>query len=269
MRELTIIVPNTDFNKLNDFLSSTENVLRKYHAHYVFLHSQNKPDDVSESEHQKFVLVDEHLSYSEQITKGFESVNGDAVIILDMHAKHVAQYLEQLVVSWEKGAKIVRLKYQKAKLSFWDKIANFFVNIKNALCNIFLSMIGLSKDSNCYNTFQLFDKDVFNLIASMPEKNSYLRNSKCLSNFAEIDVLTDEKIKIAKHKMQWDNNLTWSLVLFCLFVTTLIVGIIVACVIKKDYKLTSVTIMLFMLVGFGGFSLYNFSKAYLKYKFNK
>ena len=269
MKKLTIIVPNTDFEKLNEFCDNLKPVLEKYEYNYIFLHEKNKPNEFKASDNYAFMQVAEGSSLSEQINVGFINLKSNAVIIADMHTENYVKYVQNLIENWENGAKIVRLKYVKKVQTFWDKVKNFFVKIKNAFCNAYFAMIGLSKDSHCYNTFQLFDKDVYDLIQSMPEKNSYLRNSKCLSNFAEAEITTDEKMELNNHKMVWDSNLITATVLGSLFVLSLIVGIIVSCVVSKKFTLTAVTLMFFFLVGFGGFAFYYFSKAYLKYKFNK
>lgn len=269
MKSLTIIVPNTDFGKLSAFLTDANQILSNYSTTFVFFHSSAKPNDVVEDQTHKFVLVQQNTNYSDQITQGFENLQTDAVIVADMHTKNAKEYLEKLVQAWEQGSKIVRLKYRKSKNSFFDKIAHFFAKIYRTICNGFLSILGLNKDTNCYNTFQLFDREVYVLISHLPEKNSYLRNSQALSNFAETNVFTDEKIKIAKHKMQRDSNLKWSIAMFVLFWLSLAGGIVALCLINSEYTLTIVSFMLFLLVGFGGMGIYAFSNAYLKYKYNK
>lgn len=268
MKKIVIIIPNAKLDNLVEFKNNIETSLANYETNFIFMHENVKTEDEA-LPNCTFIQVDEKMSYSQRITMAFKNLDYDAVIIADFTSPNYQEYISQLIKAWKGGSSIIRLKYKPAKQGFFYKVGQFFVKIKDAIVNSFAKLVGLSKDSKCYNTFQLFDKDVADLIENLPEKNSYLRNSKALANFNQSEIYTDEKIKIKNQKVGCDKFLITSIILFILFLTSLVLGIVFIPKAPQDKVLTYVTFLLFLLVGFAGFGIYCLSKFYLKYKYNK
>ncbi len=248
LKEISIIIPNCDFAKLSEIEQTVSKIIPDgFSAVYILVHKQ-KIEKLSDEKHI-FVECEKDYSYNEQITKAFESVRGECVAICDTNVARYPEYLAEMLKEWRLGAKIVRTKVQRPT-SFWGKVGNFFVKIKNAVYNFFLKLNGYMPDTLCLNTFQLFDKQVYNLIQALPEKNAYLRNSTELKSYENIVLTTNEKIEVKNDKLVWDAKLITSVSMLGLFVVFFILSFVLYPLAKqRAINFTFVSLMVFICVG--------------------
>lgn len=248
LKEISVIIPNCDFSNLSEIERTVSKTIPSgFSAVYILVHKQ-KTKKLNDDSHI-FVECEKDYSYNEQITKAFESVRGECVIICDTNVARYPEYLAELIKQWRLGAKIVRTKVQPST-TFWAKIGNFFVKIKNALYNLFLKLNGYKPDALCLNTFQLFDKQVYNLIKALPEKNAYLRNSTELKSYDSIVLTTNEKIKVKSDKLDWDAKLITSVTMLGLFGVFFVLSFVLYPFAKqRKFNYTFVSLMVFICVG--------------------
>lgn len=265
MKTVTIISPNTNFEGLKEIQKKLKSFFKeKYEYTAVFLHEKALPNGFNPSVTIRYIKVREGTSTNEQIAIGFEEVADDFVVICDFNNSNWQEYLTVLIAKWENGAKIVLMKYQREKLNFWQKIGDFFVKTGKLFYTGLLKLFGLGKDLFCINTFQVFDRDVADLIKNLPEKNSYLRNFDALINFETVVVTTKQEIKEQKQKFRWTKKLIISTVLFGVFTLFMIMNIFLYPISKANGTSFTYT-MLAITISFGllFFAFYYLITAFL------
>lgn len=246
---ISIIIPNFELNKLDEVETNLTTVVPNGMAKKLIFVG-NDLNNVEPKDNCVFVECEKNASYNAQITQGFSYATGECVIICDTASPRYIEYVQQMIISWQKGAKIVRLKKVKPT-KFWDKFKQFFVNLKNKIYNIFLSLSGYTVDNLCVNSFQLFDKQVYNLIKAIPEKNSYLRNCSEFSYFNTVELETDENIKLKNDELKWNAKLIVSLCmlgLFAIFFTLSFVLYPLAS--QRNAVFTFISLMILLNIGF-------------------
>lgn len=257
MKKISVIFPKTQFDGLSDKIKNLKNLFKnKYEYKFLFVYDEIKPPSFKNIKDVKYLASDSE-SYNEQIKLGFEYLEGDCAVICDINDENYEEYLVNMIAKWETGIKIVRTKYQNINPTFWQKVGGFFVNLKNKVYNLFLQLFGYSKDSFCANTFQLFDKEVYELIQNIPEKNVYLRNNLSLINYSSTTIVTNKKIINHVDKLTWNWKFTVSIVLYSLLFISLILTLALFNVAKSNNsEYTFVAFMLFFIAGFGIFATY-------------
>ena len=243
---ISIIFPNFDVERMQEVKENIALVIPAgFTAKYIFVveKSNEKPST------DCFVECKPHCSYNEQVTRAFEYASGECVIICDTISKRYVDYVKEMILNWLSGAKIVRLKREKPT-KFWTKLANFFSTLKNKIYNFFLRLHGLTYDHLCINSYQLFDKQVYELIKSLPEKNAYLRNCGEFNYFQSVEMETNENIKLINNTLAWSPKLIVSTVLLGLFVTFFVLAFVLYPVAKRNtVNYTFVSLMILILFG--------------------
>lgn len=269
MKLITIIVPYTNLDKVNEFKKAVGDLFNEYAYKFIFLHEKEN-EELKSSKLAKFVKVEQGLSYSKQITIGFEHIEGDAVMIVDMNTENYVTYVQNMLESYQKGAKIVKLKYKRSTDKWYHKITDFFVKLKNKIFNMLLRTMGMNSDDNCYNTFQMFDREAFSLIKAFPEQNAYLRNSTTLDTYERNFIYTSEKLNLKNEKMHWNAEVVISLILACLMVLTFIsTFILIPLASKVNAGIRVAAVLIFVIVALFFASFYLFYRAFLRHKFNR
>lgn len=247
-KEISIIIPNCsadNFAEIENKLSKT--IPEGYDAVYIFVHNAKK--EMENNQTHIFVNCPEKLSLNSQITLGFAYARGECVIVCNAESDRYDEYVKEMISKWQMGAKIVRTKHSEPT-SFWGKVGNFFVKIKNAMFNAFLRLCGLSSDSLCINSFQLFDKQVYTLIKSLPEKNAYLRNCLELKSFETVLITTNEKIKLKDDGLKWNTKLIVSASMLGLFVVFFVLSFVLYPIAKqRNVNFTFVSLMILICLG--------------------
>lgn len=102
------------------------------------------------------------------IFAGLELTSGDAVIVMDCDLQHPPTVIPQMWKLWQEGAQVVEgVKSSRGKESLAYKLsAGLFYKIMSKL-------IGM--DMNASSDFKLLDRQVVNVLLSLPERNTFFR----------------------------------------------------------------------------------------------
>lgn len=102
------------------------------------------------------------------IFAGLELTSGDAVIVMDCDLQHPPTVIPQMWKLWQEGAQVVEgVKSSRGKESLAYKLsAGIFYKIMSKL-------IGM--DMNASSDFKLLDRQVVNVLLSLPERNTFFR----------------------------------------------------------------------------------------------
>lgn len=268
IKKISIVVPDTVDDLVQDFNQKVSNLFSVYNLEYVFVTSQSSK--LKNSINTQIVKVDDILSYNERVVEGFKNITGDCVIICDMQIEGYEGYLQSMISAWQKGSKIVRLQYRPSNLNFWQKIGRFFQKLHQKIFNFVISFGGLNKQLDCCNSFQLYDKTVYKLMVAIPEKNTYLRNFDELKYFNESKIATAEKITIKNDKIKWSKKLITSTILLSVFIVSILLTITLSPVANQNnLKFSFTAIMIFVLFGSLSLGLVFLYSAILDFKLGK
>ena len=102
------------------------------------------------------------------IFAGLELTSGDAVIVMDCDLQHPPAVIPQMWKLWQEGAQVVEgVKSSRGKESLAHKLsAGLFYKIMSKL-------IGM--DMNASSDFKLLDRQVVDVLLSLPERNTFFR----------------------------------------------------------------------------------------------
>ena len=102
------------------------------------------------------------------IFAGLELTSGDAVIVMDCDLQHPPTVIPQMWKLWQEGAQVVEgVKSSRGKESLAYKLsAGLFYKIMSKL-------IGM--DMNASSDLKLLDRQVVNVLLSLPERNTFFR----------------------------------------------------------------------------------------------
>ena len=102
------------------------------------------------------------------IFAGLELTTGDAVIVMDCDLQHPPAVIPQMWKLWQEGAQVVEgVKSSRGKESLAHKLsAGLFYKIMS-------NLIGM--DMNASSDFKLLDRQVVDVLLSLPERNTFFR----------------------------------------------------------------------------------------------
>lgn len=102
------------------------------------------------------------------IFAGLKMATGDAVIVMDCDLQHPPQTILDMWKLWQDGYEVVEgIKNSRGKEGFFHKIsAGFFYKIMSKLIKV---------DMNASSDFKLLDRKVVDVLAALPEKNTFFR----------------------------------------------------------------------------------------------
>ena len=271
MKKISFVVTNTNFEKLDEFKKDVIKIIgKKYDYEFIFVSTSEDKEKQKNTKHLKFVTCDSSLN--QQTKKGFELTDDscDSIVLCDMSCGDYNEYIAKMIESWEKGAKIVRLKNAKDNSTFFKKIGNFFLKLARWVNNFVCRLAGYKNKIFCYNSFQLFDKQVFKLIKSIPQKNAYFRNHDVIANFETSEIVTKEKLVFSNNKMKWSKKSITSLVLLISFVAVLLTFILVyPLTVKAKFSINFSAIMILLCLGLLAFSAYFYFSSILDFQLDR
>lgn len=271
MKKISFVVTNTNFERLDEFQKDILQIIgEKYEYEFIFVSTTEDKEKQKDSENVKFVTC--NCSLNKQIKNGFELTddNADSIVLCDMSSGDYNEYVAQLIESWEQGAKIVRLKRAKNESNFFKKIGNFFKNVVHLFNNLICRLAGYKGKVFCYNSYQLFDKEVFKLIKTIPQKNAYFRNNEVLLNYETSEIITNSKLTFANNKHKWSKKMTISLVLFSSFIASIVAYILIyPLTIESKFSINFSAIMIFLGIGLFVFSIYFLFSSILDFQLDR
>lgn len=258
MKKVSIISPV--FEKVNNISETINGLISffkdKYDFEVYYYYNGELSAEVMQDYHFNFIKIDKDKNFNDCVTDGFERVNGDCVVVADLSNKNYQDFLVKLLVEWESKAQVVLVKKQKGE-SFWGKVKNFFVRIGQKIYDSLLGFANLNNDFHCYNNFQLFSKEVVEVIKSFPERNFYLRNFDCWVDFKVSILWTNENLKINNKQKVLTKDFWCALGSFALCLATLFLTIFGGRAVADENKVLFNLIGIGLILCLGVFAIYN------------
>lgn len=207
----------------------------KYDFNVITLCDENIGPNFKMPKQIKFVKVENGMSVNQKIQKGFEFAKGyDLTIIMDYYDDNWRDYVQKMIEEYEKGSDIVYVRKYKTPSTFFGKVAHFFKKIGNAIYQSFIKMVSKNDDLRVFNSFQLFEKNISDIIVTMPEKNTFLRNFDCWNGYKITYVNSDVKEK-NKQQISFSKKNVFSIIASFTFIIALIITTAI-CYNKVDFS---------------------------------
>lgn len=220
MKKVSIISPVfQNVNRVSETMSGLIELFEgKYEFEVLYYYAGNLPEGIINDQRFVFNKIEKGTSHDDCVTEGFKIATGDCVIVADLDNVNYKEYIRELIIQWENRAQIVLTKKDESNLNFFQKIKKFFVKIGHGISNMFTAFANLNKDFRAMRTFQLFARNVVEVINEFPEKNYYLRNFDCWVDFRVSIVYIKEKIKVKRYQKKSTSDLWVFLSTFAVFV---------------------------------------------------
>ena len=119
-----------------------------------------------------------------------------------------------------------------------------------------LSFVGLHADFCAYRNFQLFSREVTEVIKSFPEKNYYLRNFDCWVDFRVSVLYSAKKVKTKNKVKVWTNDLIYGLCSLMLMVASIVIVGVGASAVQQVSRATFTLIGVGLSICLGVFSIF-------------
>lgn len=125
------------------------------------------------------------------VTAGLKHVSGDAIVIIDADLQDPPELIPDMILLWEEGNKIVygKRKTREGESAFKLVSAKMFYQAVNAL-----SDVDIPKDTG---DFRLVDREVVDVINSLPEHNKFLRGLWSWVGYKQIPYEYERKKRFA------------------------------------------------------------------------
>lgn len=257
MKKISIISPLFDKvlripNVANELLEFFKD---KYNFEVYFYHSVDLNENLVDDYHFNYLKITDGQNFNDCIIDGFNRVNGDCVIVADLNNVDYLDYIIKLLVEWEAKAQVVLVKKHQPN-NFWGKIKKFFAKITHKLYDYLLGFVGLNSDFCAYKNFQLFGKEVVEVIKSFPEKNYYLRNFDCWVDFRVSVLYTNKKVKVKNKTKLFTRDLAYCLCSLALTASSILLVTLGGKFVPQTSIATFILIGVGLSVCLGVFSLF-------------
>ena len=215
----------------------------KYNFEVFYYYTGDLKNSIKDDYHFKYIKID-NQNFNDCVVDGFNRADGDCVIVADLNNADYLNYIIKMLMEWETKAQVVLVKKNNST-SFWGKIKNFFAKIGQKIYDLLLSFVGLNADFCVYKNFQLFSREVAEVIKSFPQKNYYLRNFDCWVDYRVSILYTNKKVKVKNKTKIFTKDLIYC---FCsLFL--MVSSIVLVCLGKNAVAKTNMST--FILIGVG------------------
>ena len=202
MKKISIIVPmyyeekvvKECYKRLSEILQKLVN----YDYEIIFVNDGSKDrtlellEEIAELD-QKIKIISFTRNFGNQcaVTAGLKHVSGDAIVIIDADLQDPPELIPDMILLWEEGNKIVygKRKSREGESRFKLISAKMFYEAINAL-----SDMEIPKDTG---DFRLVDREVVEVINSLPEHNKFLRGLWSWVGFKQIPYEYERKKRFA------------------------------------------------------------------------
>ncbi len=194
MAKLSIVLPsyNEEQNIANTAKVLAE-MLEKEKIEYelLFINDGSKDGTYEEinkasqaNPHVKGACFSRNFGKEASIFAGLKMASGDAVVVMDCDLQHPPQTVLEMWKLWQDGYEVVEgVKTSRGKESFAHKMsAGLFYKIMSALIKV---------DMNASSDFKLLDRKVVDVLAQLPEKNTFFRALSFWAGFKTTTVKYD------------------------------------------------------------------------------
>lgn len=268
MRKISIIAPIlNNFNRVEETMSGILELLKdKYEFEVFYYYCGKLPKDLATDTNFLFLETSPDKTFDDCVTMGFEKADGDAVIVADLNNVNYKDYITKLILEWEVNAQVVLVKKEKKITTFWQKVGDFFVKLKNKFYNFMVGLGGLNKDFMAFRTFQLFSREVAEVIKEFPQKNYYLRNFDTWIDFRVSVLIAKEDSKLEQKEHIVDDKFIMFLCFSSVFIGLLLLVCFTARLVNAQSRSLYVLIGIGLMIASLVIGLYNLYKWFIHKK---
>ena len=139
----------------------------------------------------KIISFSRNFGHQAAVTAGLKEVTGDAIVIIDADLQDPPELIPDMLKLWEEGNQVIygKRKTRKGESAFKLFTAKMFYKTLNSL-----SDIEIPKDTG---DFRLVDREVVDVVNSLPEHNKFLRGLFSWIGFNQIPYEYERKERFA------------------------------------------------------------------------
>lgn len=180
MKKISIVIPmyyeekvvKECYKRLTNVLNSLEN----YEYEIIFINDGSKDKTLEllkeiaqKDKNVKIISFSRNFGHQAAVTAGLKETTGDAIVIIDADLQDPPELIPEMLKLWEEGNQVIygKRKSRKGESTFKLLTAKMFYKTLNAL-----SDVDIPKDTG---DFRLVDREVVDVINSLPEHNKFLR----------------------------------------------------------------------------------------------
>lgn len=144
-----------------------------YEFEYILVNDGSKDNSLQilkkyqNDSHVKIINFSRNFGKEAAILAGLDHTSGDASIIIDADLEMPISYIDEMLMFWQEGYKLVFTYRSNRKTNFKSNMASKYYDVFNKM-----SDHDIIKDAL---DFQLMDKSVVKTITSMRERNRFLK----------------------------------------------------------------------------------------------
>jgi polyisoprenyl-phosphate glycosyltransferase len=138
-----------------------------------------------------YVSLARNFGHQIAVTAGLQQARGRAVIVLDADLQDPPELIPEMLQLWEDGYQVVYAQRTRRQQEKWIKklLAFVFYRLLKTLADV-----DIPTDTG---DFCLMDRQVVDLLNSMPERNRYLRGLRSWVGFRQTALLFDREPRFA------------------------------------------------------------------------
>lgn len=191
---LSVVVPvYNEEGGIRSLLERLLPVVEKYNYEVVFIDDGSRDGTVrdikmftAENKRIKLVSFVRNFSHQTALTCGYLEANGDAVVTIDADLQDPPELIDEMVLKWQEGYKVVYAKRTVRHESFF----------KTATADVFYRLINVLSDTEIPHNvgdYRLIDREVVTMLNNLPEHARFLRGLVAWGGFPSAYVSFERK----------------------------------------------------------------------------
>ena len=202
MKKISLVVPMYYEEKVvNECYNQMIGVLRKiqnYDYEIIFINDGSKDktlellEEIAKNDTKvKILSFTRNFGHQAAVAAGLKHVSGDAIVIIDADLQDRPELIPDMLKLWEEGNQVIygKRKTRDGESAFKLFTAKMFYKTLNAL-----SDVDIPKDTG---DFRLVDREVVEVINSLPEHNKFLRGLWSWVGFKQLPYEYERKERFA------------------------------------------------------------------------
>ncbi len=182
------------YKRLTEVLSKIE----KYDYEIIFINDGSKDKTLElleeiakKDENVKILSFARNFGHQSAVTAGLKYVSGDVIVIIDADLQDPPELIPDMLKYWEEGNQVIygKRKSREGESAFKLFTAKMFYKTLNAM-----SDVEIPKDTG---DFRLVDREVVDVINSLPEHNKFLRGLFSWVGFKQMPYEYERKERFA------------------------------------------------------------------------
>ena len=202
MKKLSVVVPMYNEEEVAticyDRLTQVLVKLDKYDYEIIFVNDGSKDKTLGileviakKDKNVKIISFSRNFGHQSAVTAGMRQTTGDAVVIMDADMQDPPEVIPDMLKHWEQGNDVVYAvrKSRSGETKFKLFTAKAFYKFLNKMSDVKIPM-----DTG---DFRLIDRQVVDVICSLPEHNKFLRGLGSWVGFKQIPFEYERQSRVA------------------------------------------------------------------------